>query len=250
MKGIRARAIIFLVIAVILVIGITSVAYAATDTSKNQVNCTWNHQLDLKLKDQNEYWNDGVTGTWKADKMVPGMIYPLEGQFTGLKVNSPAALDITCRYKVIEESPIVEPDANRQSNLVPDNMAKSLTLTKCLYRGCLWQIDCLTGEWQIKIGNCYLVGCYTSAWQLRDTDRDGRKTFYDLKQSPLVNLPLPDSSIENTKFEISVKFDDRSGNQFQGDTLKFDMIYSARDWDLQGTCGLSSRDCDRYFFGR
>jgi hypothetical protein len=254
MKTIRTRAVLLLIMAVFLVIGMTSAAYASGGFPGNQIKrftpAPNTGYLDLKIKDQNEGWKNGVSSTWNVGNMAPGIVYPLEGSFDALKVNAPSALDIACIYRVSEERPVVEPDANPYSNWVPDRMAKSIILTRCVYGSSFCQIDCLTGAWKVKNGNRWLNGVYPYGWALNDVDRDGKKTFFDLKYSPLANLPLPKTSPLDVKLEISVKFAADAGNQFQGDAFKFDMIYTARSWDLGGICGFSSREFDRCFFAQ
>jgi len=106
-------------------------------------------------------------------------------------------------------------------------MAKYMEITRCVYSykngNEIWQIDCLTGKATrvSKKGNNYWSP--NGNWQIRDVDNDGRVTFYDLKKRPLTNLPLPPD--DESHFEMSVRFHQSAGNEFQRDTFNLAMVY-------------------------
>jgi len=151
--------------------------------------------------------------------MAPGDEFAFNGHFVGLRGNVPE-IEISCDYVVLEESRHVETDSDPHTNLHPDSMAKYMVITRCVYRGSRWQIDCLTGKYTGISGK-------KKEWHLDDIDGDSRLTFYDLKKDPLLKLPPPDGT-DGSRFEMSVRFDKNAGNQFQGDTFDLTMVYRAR----------------------
>jgi hypothetical protein len=221
MPGIRSKAIILVVMAVIVASGSVGAAYACYDTPYFPP-CRPGKPvtLDLKISDQDEAWGDGVHGTWTAAGMAPGGEFSFDGHFVGLRGQFPRKADrgllgITCDY-------------NRWSPAQPDKMAKYMVITRCIYsytdRYGERQIDCLTG----KVIRPYRQWCPAADndWKIQDFDRDGRITFYDLRKRPLKDLPsFPD---DEATFEMSVRFHPDAGNEFQGDTFTLTMIYTLR----------------------
>jgi hypothetical protein len=61
-----------------------------------------------------------------------------------------------------------------------------------------------------------------------DFDGDGKKTFYDLKNSPVTGLPIPHKANGATFFRLSIKFSENAGNDFQGDTFDLTMIFTLK----------------------
>ncbi len=177
-------------------------------------------QVDLKIQDQDESWADGVRETWMAGNMAPGDEFAFDEYFVGLRSQSPqkacqGTMTISCNY-------------NPWTTLHPDRMAKYMEITRCIYSYTsgneICQIDCLTGKATITLkkgNNCQPAN---RGWRIRDVDRDGRITFYDLKKRPLKNLPPPPR--DEARFEMSVRFHQDAGNEFQGDTFALAMIYS------------------------
>jgi hypothetical protein len=219
MAGKKVGAAILCVMAVIIAGGAINTAYACPQNNVyfRPFPPAYN---DLKIRDQDEMWTQGVHGTWTAGNMMPGDEFAFNGQFVGLRGNVPK-IAITCDYAVLEEFPLVESDTDPNTNLHSDTMAKYMVITRCTYRGIWWWIDCLTG----KSGG---VWGKKSEWRIDDIDADGRLTFYDLKNDPLVNLPSPQTGGGNgIRFEMSVRFDGNAGNEFQGDTFDLAMIYRA-----------------------
>jgi hypothetical protein len=236
MKGIRLRGILLSLMAVLLVSGMIGAAYACPDNNSqcHHDNCRCKCKIDLKLKDQDEGWGDGVTATWTATSMAPGDEFTFDGSFVGLRDNSSKDLceegvAVTCEYEVDEEFPQTEADTDPQTDLYPDGMAQQMVITRCVYKNCIWQIDCLTGKLAIekRYKSTLWKNCHNADWRIQDADSDGRITFYDLKQIPLTNLPSPRwGGIDGTRFEMSVRFHQDAGDEFQGDTLTLTMIYT------------------------
>lgn len=72
-------------------------------------------------------------------------------------------------------------------------------------------------------------------YQVQDVDGDGRVTFYDLKESPVTNLPSPrKGGVDGTLFEMSVKFHEGAGNKFQGATFNLTMIFTLKPGQAKG----------------
>jgi hypothetical protein len=235
MRITRIRIIIFSLVAVLAAMVAMGAAYTATEcctgTGQGGVHA---QNIDLKIKDQDEPWRNGVSSTWKALNMAPGTEYAFEGSFIGLRTSDKSSIEVTCDYKVTEEVPGCEADSDKMTYRHPDNMAKQLILTRCIYKGNQWQIDCLTGQWDVVALYSWKSyhGTNTSDWKIKDSDNDGRITFFDLKEEALTNLPLPAASYSSSaRFEISVKFAESARNDLQGDTLTMDMVYSVTPWE-------------------
>ena len=218
MTGIKSKAILLVMMAVILVSGCIGAVYACFDIPYPGFHTPG--QVDLKIRDQDETWGDGVLGTWTASNMAPGDEFAFDGHFIGLKsqfsqkVNK-GMVEITCNY-------------NSWTTWQPDKMARYMVITRCVYNYTdkkeIWQIDCLTGKatkMPKKGNNSQLVN---KDWQIQDVDRDGRITFSDLKKRPLKNFPsFPN---DEARFEMSVRFHQGAGNEFQDDTFTLTMIYT------------------------
>jgi hypothetical protein len=171
--------------------------------------------IDLKIRDQDEWWGDGVTATWTADNMAPGDKFAFDEAFVALRAMlsggwGGSKITIGCDY-------------NPWSYSLPDHMAEYMEITRCIYRDSTWQINCLTGHMTRLFG-----GATTNEdWRMQDTDGDSKLTFYDLKQRPLTNLPaLKGCDMSGTRFEMSVRFHQSAGNEFQGSTFTLTMIYA------------------------
>jgi len=233
MKGIKVKGIALSLVGLLLVAGIMGTVYARTERPSNP-----DHKVDLKLSDQDEpEWQDGVSATWTATNMAPGDEFAFDGSFVKLRGKFPKKVDvgkvnISCNYTVEEESPQTEADTDPDTNDHPDEMAKYMVITRCIYKFTyqeeVWEIDCLTGELATIPGEETPVEeGYDDRWQVQDVDGDGMQTFYDLKESPLINLPLlRKGGGKEACFEMSVRFHEDAGNEFQGDTFNLTMIYA------------------------
>jgi hypothetical protein len=227
-------------ITVAILAAATGAVYACPQTTSvdcsKQKDSDHDQRINLQLKDQDQPWGDGVNKTWTAMNMAPGQQFAFAGSFVGLRTNVPSMAQVTCDYQVTEGQ--------------PDHMAQQMELTRCIYGGNPWTIDCLTGKWQILDAKGHVLSKGTNPqWKLTDTDQDGRITFYDLKKSPLKNLPLPDSSItDNTLFQISARFAATAGNDLEGTTLNMNMNFTATAWENSCTnCGISTKDMQLFF---
>jgi len=185
-------AIVLIGIVVILAGAGTYANFSSTKTSTG--NTFTAGTLDLKLIDWDELtWRDGVTATWTATNMEPGDSFPFDVEFVGLGragTITPSSLEITCDYS--------------DTTLNPDKMAKQMIITRFMYDGTDY------------------VGT------IADFDGDGKKTFYDLKNSPVTGLPIPHKANGGTFFRLSVKFSEEAGNEFQGDTFNLTMVFTLK----------------------
>jgi hypothetical protein len=180
--------------------------------------------VGLKICDQDEAWANGVRATWTASNMAPGDEFAFDGCFIGLSNNFPRKVDkgllgISCQY-------------NPWTYAQPDRMAGYMVITRCIYeytyKNETWQINCLTGKATRTMGKGRNSTLTDNNWRIQDVDRDGRITFADLKKRPLKNLPS--FSSDKARFEMSIKFDQEAGNEFQGDTFALTMIYTLTVW--------------------
>jgi hypothetical protein len=209
--------------------GMTGAVYASGNCGISP-NCTCGGtKIDLKIMDQNESWRDGVTATWTASNMAPGQVLNFSGSFVGLRSSDKGCISVAACYCVTERSPFGDMD-KEATNLVPDNMAKKLILTRCVYSYSGWQIDCLTGEpTGMTKSEKKNYGYPCAGWRIQDADRDGRITLCDLKRAPLESLPLPADGC-GARFVMSLKFAEDAGNNLQGDDLNLTMSYTLRPW--------------------
>lgn len=185
--------------AILLVSGMMGAAYASFDTVNPQNNFS-DDKVDLMLidQDEDEEWQDSVSKTWVVTDMAPGEEFAFDESFVGLWSDFPGKVEISCNYTV-----------DGESNWYADDMAKYMVITSFVYNN--------------------------EEWQVQDADGDGRVTFYDLKQSPLTNLLSPrKGGDEGTRFEMSVKFHEDAGNEFQGDTFNLTMIFTLKPGQAKG----------------
>jgi predicted ribosomally synthesized peptide with SipW-like signal peptide len=199
MRKIFVRLSIIGVVAAIAISGTVAYFYDVETSAGNTFSAG---TMDLKTIDWDELtWRDGVTATWKAIDMKPGDEFPFTIEFVGLGRRgtiTPDHLEITCDYS-INENGCLEPETNCANS--PDDIAKQMIIIGFLYAG----------------------GDYLPS--ITDVDGDGKKTFYDLKQAKVDNLPIPPVANGANFFRLSVKFNELAGNDFQGDTFDLTMIF-------------------------
>ena len=218
----------------VIAIGATVAYFQDTETSSG--NTFSAGILDLKIKDNDEDWGDGVHATWTAPPDVkPGDAWDFRIPFVQMQKSWDSTvpgnhLEITSDYSVVEESPCLEGDTDCQTNLHPGEMAKEMLITRGIYKGNFGCIDALTGmHWtQYNSSNHTCVGdviTQSNDWKIEDQNVDGKISFYDLKNDELDNLPPP-SNVGMYDYEMSVKFAETAGNDFQGDTFDLTMIFT------------------------
>ncbi len=216
-----------------IVIGGTVAYFSDTETSTG--NTFTAGILDLKIRDQDEAYGDGVTATWMAEDAKPGDEWVFNVPFIELTKAHGSIdadhLEISCDYNVTEEEPCLESDTDCNTDEHPDEMAKEMLITRCVYKENANCIDCLTGERfnGYNPTNGFCVGDILEQrndWKIEDqSPLDGKISFYDLKNDFLDNLP-PVPNLSEPKFEMSVKFNGDAGNDFQGDSFDLTMIFT------------------------
>jgi len=221
------------IIGVVAAIAIGGTIAYFSDTETSVGNTLTAGVLDLKIRDGDEKWGDGVVGTWTADDVKPGNEYEFLAPLVMLSKTYDSIdadhLEITCDYAVEEEDPCIESDTDCETNLHPEEMAKEMLITRCVYRDDTC-IDCLTGKEYngYDTENQVCTGIELGQkddWKIEDRNGDGKISFYDLNQDKLDNLP----PVPNTPFyyfEMGVKFAETAGNDFQGDSFDLTMIFT------------------------
>ena len=230
-KTILGSILVISLVSIILVGSYTGAFFKDVETSED--NSFSAGKLDMKISDDGTNYYDGITGTWTAEDLKPGDEKDFYGTLIELKKTwtstvEPNHTEITCDYSVIEEDPCLEADTDCDTDLHPDKMAKEMIITRCVYIYSSVCIDCLTGKKYNANNGTYCVGTVSetnSDWEIGDVDIDGKQTFYDLKTKKLDNLPPVPNSPE-PEFQMSVKFDETAGNDFQGDTFNLTMIFT------------------------
>ncbi len=173
--------------------------------------------FDLKVRDQDECLRDGVSETWGAADMAPGQAFDFNrpGYFVELQRLGllPADhLEMGCSYI---------------GSAAPDALARQMVFTDLRYSSSYWAIDLLDGTGGPACKPCaYQPG----DWRVRDADGDGKLTFYDLKTLPLDNIPPPCFG-DNwaTHVEMSVKFSEGAGNEFEGESLQMSLSFTLNE---------------------
>lgn len=190
-------------------------------------------ELDLLIADNDESFRNGVTATWMAEDMKPGdeRSFAVEKVELIKNIGSIEAdhTEITCEYSVIEEDPCLESDTDCKTDEHPDEMAKEMIITRCVFHDGFC-VDCLTGiKWAgYDPINGICGGAFVEQnddWKIKDLDGDGKASFYELKQNKLDNLPAVLNS-PLFSFRMSVKFDEDAGNEFQGDAFNLTMAFT------------------------
>ena len=79
----KIKVVLFGVLNVFIVSTMVGTVYAQTSNPEH-VHCIPSRGCtDLKIRDQDETWSDGVSETWTVENMVPGSVYELDGSFVG-----------------------------------------------------------------------------------------------------------------------------------------------------------------------
>ena len=125
LKGILLGALGILFVSVMMGVAHASAGNDNTDDGQYPASLAG---ADLKLRDQDEPWQDGVVATWTAANMAPGDEFAFDGSFVGLQSDGRGKIDITCLYQVFEESPQAQADTDPQTDLHPDRMAKQMAI--------------------------------------------------------------------------------------------------------------------------
>jgi len=218
----RALTGILLIVSVAMLAGAGTYAYfSSTRTSTG--NTFTAGTLNLKLSNSSlGPWSDGVTGIWTLSNMMPGDETATASVFfKNFGSVASSTMEITCSYTVTEETPRAQSDTDPNTDQHPDEMAKYMIITTMIYRNDHVNINCSTGydsySKQTK-----------DEWKVNDANGDGKISLYELKLDPLV-LPSPDTQPNKiTQLDMSIKFDENAGNDFQGDTFDLTMIFTLK----------------------
>lgn len=221
------------IIGIVAAIAIGATVAYFSDTEESAGNTLSAGVLDLLIADNDENFGNGATATWIAEDMKPGdeRAFRIEKVELAKEFGSIEAdhTEITCDYNVIEETPCIESDTDCQTNEHPEEMAKEMLITRCIYHNGVC-IDCLTGiKWSgYNYTNGICAGTnlgQSNDWKIEDQNGDGKISFFDLKNDKIDNLPaVPNSPL--FLFRMSVKFDEDAGNDFQGDTFDLAMKFT------------------------
>ncbi len=224
------------IIAVVATIAIGGTIAYFQDTETSTGNTFSAGILDLKIRDNDEDWGDGVQATWAAPPDVkPGDAWDFRIPLVQMQASWDSTvpgnhLEITSDYSVTEENPCLEGDTDCQTDLHPGEMAKEMLITRCIYKGSFGCIDCLSGEQKTlyNSSNHTCAGSLVASsayWKIEDQNSDGKISFYDLKNDVLDNLPPP-SNVGMYDYEMGVKFAESAGNDFQGDIFDLTMLFT------------------------
>ena len=218
------------ILASCVIIGVMSALLGAgtyayfSDTERSVGNMFTAGTLDLKLSDNSSQgpWSDGVSGTWTLSNMMPGNETPTASvYFKNFGSVASSTIEITCNYTVTEETPRAGSDTDPNTDQHPDEMAKYMIITTMIYRNDHVDINCSTGH------DSYSKQT-KDEWKVNDANGDGKISLYELKLDPLV-LPSPDTQPNKvTQLDMSIKFDENAGNDFQGDTFNLTMIFTLK----------------------
>jgi len=220
-RKILASWVIICVISALLGAG-TYAYFSSTKTSTG--NMFTAGTLDLKLSNCSSVgpWSDGVSGIWTLSSMMPGDETPTASvYFKNFGSVASSTMEITCNYTVTEERPRAQSDTDPNTDQHSDEMAEHMIITTMIYRDDHVDINCSTGydsySKQTK-----------DEWKVNDANGDGKISLYELKLDPLF-LPSPDTQPNKvTQFDMSIKFDENAGNDFQGDTFDLTMIFTLK----------------------
>lgn len=216
------------IFSMILIIGLiatltgTGINAYFNDTETTSNNTFTAGTLDLKLSHSSAGpWTDGVAGTWTLSNMKPGdQTSSRSVFFKNFGTITSRTMTVACNYIVIEETPQTEADTDPNTDLHPDEMAKSMIIAMIRYKNDEVDIDCFTGydSWTLITKN---------DWKINDANGDGKISLYELKIDPLINLPSPDlEPNKETQLDMVIKFDETAGNDFQGDTFDLEMVFT------------------------
>jgi len=174
--------------------------------------------MDLKLKDGDETYRDGVHVTWWADHVYPGWINEYAQSLTLSNFGSVDAdhVELSCSYSLVQGH--AEPgDPGNDAH----SFARCLEIERLEYRDTGWWIDLATG----KVGGSppYPPGYQPSDWLIEDIDQDGSRTLYDLAGQVIDNLPAPwKQNLGPYHLELTLRCPVGTGNEIQGDRLLVD----------------------------
>lgn len=190
-------------LAIALVMGVVIAGTWAwfSDTEASSGNTFTAGGFDLKIKDNDEPWGDGVAATWTMSNMKPGdeltgSIEQIELKNAGTVAAS--TLDITVINTVIDP-PGPESDTEEGTT----DMDWVMEITWMEYEDGGGVIDCLP--------------------LFDDFNGNGWKDLEDLENDPIIGLPAP---VGTGRFQLGLRFRPEADNDYQGDTLISDFVFT------------------------
>lgn len=185
--------------------------------------CVGTGFFDLKIRDQDEAWRDGVNRTWTAPNMRPGEEYPFEESFVSLRNRGLLCAD---HLEIGMEYFLAGP-GGASAAVMAGEMARMMTITRLEYGNSDWSIDLLTGK--VNGSPPTPGGFRPGDWTVEDRDRDGRITFRDLSDDPLDDLPPPQSWMGESRcpvMRMGVRFAAEADDRFMGVGLSVCLVYT------------------------
>lgn len=235
------KKLLFSLMAVALCSGMVGSSFAYfTDVETSTGNTFTAGTLNLKIRDGDHVWRDGVTvAEWTLSDMVPGGSETNPGTIDLMNTGTIAGhhVEVGCYYTASDGPPIGDMDTVNQN--LPENwdsFAKYLEITYFMYQGDGWWIQYQKGVGYTQstvVPPPQPTGWTADNWQISD-DGDGILSLYDLKINPLDNLPPPNVGYTGlTTFEMKVRYHEDAGNDLQGDTLNLTMTFTLNQHSSQ-----------------
>ena len=191
------------VMVIAMVAGLIGAGISAffSDTETSTGNTFTAGTLDLQVKDNNEGWGDGVTATWTMSNMKPGD--ELTGTVEQVDLRnvgsvSASTVDITVINTVIDP-----PGPESDTEAGTTDMDWFMEVTWMEYEDGTGVIQCLA--------------------LFSDVNSNGWKDLDDLENDPITGLPAP---MGTGRFQLNLRFHPSADNDFQGDTLVSDFVFT------------------------
>lgn len=178
------------------------------DTETSTGNMFASGTFDLKIRNGDESWKDGVVSTWTMSNMKPGDTC---SGIVGLKREGTISadhLEITCSNSVTDP-PGPESDTEEGTT----DMDAAMEITHMRYYDDAWSIDLLA--------------------LLNDNNGNGIKDLDDFEAQGFDDLTPPDGA---TWFEMDLRFNPPSGfnpNDYQGDILTTTITFTLNQHSSQ-----------------
>jgi predicted ribosomally synthesized peptide with SipW-like signal peptide len=190
---------------VVMLAGAGLYAYFS-DTESSTGNIFTAGTLDLKIRNGDESWGDGVTSTWTMSNMKPGDTCT---GFLGLKrlgTISADHLEITCSSSVTDP---LGPESDTEEGTT--DMDKAMEITHMLYYDDTWSMDLLA--------------------LLTDHNGNGIKDLDDFETQGFDGLTPPNGA---TWFEMDLRFHPTlADNDYQGDILTTTITFTLNQHSSQ-----------------
>jgi predicted ribosomally synthesized peptide with SipW-like signal peptide len=198
-------------LATILALGMMGGSFAyLSDTETSTGNAFNVEDLDLKLRDGQDDWYDGIGGEWVFTDMKPGLKAYGSVDMKNFGDIYADHMDIICSYTITDPP---GPPTDTEEGTSADKMAGEIIITNMTYSYLNIEVDCLSS--------------------LGDANGNSVPDFYDLKVNGLDDLPMPGSGVQISDLNMTVQFNPLANNDFQGDTLDVTMIFTLNQHSSQ-----------------